>query len=142
MTNSDIIILAAALADFIPKNRYNGKLKGSKSLKNIEIRSSVNVLRSIADRKHQEQIIVGFALENPGEENLALKKWKKGFCDVMVVNTPAISGEESGFGHDAVRALVISRSKKIPSIFPDLHLISKYRLADWLVSELNSLLLK
>ncbi|MFC1585421.1 bifunctional phosphopantothenoylcysteine decarboxylase/phosphopantothenate--cysteine ligase CoaBC [Fibrobacterota bacterium] len=138
----DIIIMAAALADFIPRNPVPGKTKHSNTLKSIQLKPSPNVLETICAQKKAGQIIVGFALENKGKENLGLKKLSNNDMDLMVLNTIDTGPERSGIGFEKTRAMVLKKKSRIPRTINKLPLISKQKLADVLLKELSRLSLK
>ena len=104
---SDAIIMAAAIADFIPGETGNGKWKDSRAMKNLELQPAPNILSELGESKPKGQILVGFALETDSPVENALDKLKKRNCDFVVVNTP-LSQPGQGFGADAVKAAILS----------------------------------
>ncbi len=128
----DIIIMAAALADFTPVSKKKGKLKNSKELKNIQLQPSPHVLSHLVQSKtNLSQVIVGFALENEGAESDAIEKWNKAKSDILVLNTPIDASKSSGFGQETVRASVFSSRQKAEDIITQsLQIIPKHALAN------------
>lgn len=124
----DGLIASAALADFIPADPKSTKIKNSKSLNYIELKESVNVLDSFLDAHKLGTFTLGFALENPGDENLAFEKWKKRPTSALLINTPH-SESESGFGKDLVRSLLVHKNQYLSAITSPLNLHSKNELA-------------
>ena len=105
---ADVIIMAAAIADFVPAQTHKGKQKDSKSLARMELQPFPNILLELGRRKTQGQVLVGFALETTDVMTHARAKMDERHCDLMVVNNPV--SETTGFGKGQVMAAVISRS--------------------------------
>ncbi len=135
--NYQVIVMSAALADFIPQKNYTGKLKSSSRLKNIELKESAHILTILGKNKPKEQVLVGFALENQGQEDLGQKKLTQMGCDLLVINTPLSPSPHSGFGKDKIKATVIKSGENKTLELP---LVSKYDLATMLLQKMNSLL--
>jgi phosphopantothenoylcysteine decarboxylase / phosphopantothenate---cysteine ligase len=89
---ADIVVMAAAPADFSPAARSRTKIKksGDAGL-SLQLTQTVDVLAGLAaDRTDEAQVLVGFAAETPDAENSLLdlgraKLARKG-CDVLVLN--------------------------------------------------------
>ncbi len=108
----DIIIMAAAIADFVPVQAYAGKQKDSKYLENIELRPFPNVLHELGNRKSKGQILIGFALETENAIAFGEAKMRERQCDIMVVNNPV--AETTGFGKDRVQAAILTATASNP----------------------------
>ncbi len=108
--DSDVIIMAAAIADFVPAKTHAGKQKNSKSLATLELQAFPNILLELGKRKTPGQILVGFALETADALGYARAKMEERNCDVMVVNNPV--ADTTGFGKGRVMAAVLSRDDK------------------------------
>ncbi|MBW8887416.1 MAG: bifunctional phosphopantothenoylcysteine decarboxylase/phosphopantothenate--cysteine ligase CoaBC [Fibrobacteres bacterium] len=102
---ADVIIMAAALADFVPAQAHVGKQKDSRSLARMELKAFPNVLSELGQKKHEGQILVGFALETTDPIRHAEAKMRERNCDLMVVNNPVSA--ETGFGRGHVMAAVL-----------------------------------
>lgn len=91
----DVVIAAAAVADYRPKNIAKHKLKKSDQELTIELEKTVDVLATLG-RKKTGQFIIGFALETENEiENAKLKITKKNL-DLIVLNS--LQDDGAGFG--------------------------------------------
>ena len=103
---ADIIISAAAVADFRPKEVFAGKIKKEKN-KNplIELERTPDILYELGKKKGNK-ILVGFAAETENMAAHALKKLKEKRLDLIVAND--ISAKEAGFGSDKNRARLIN----------------------------------
>ncbi|MBK8983092.1 MAG: bifunctional phosphopantothenoylcysteine decarboxylase/phosphopantothenate--cysteine ligase CoaBC [Ignavibacteria bacterium] len=117
--NKDLIIMSAAVEDFVPVNTGSGKIKKEeKDTFIFEFKRAVDILQYIGERKKNFKLI-GFALETNNEIENARAKLKKKNLDMIVSNNPDSDG--SGFGTDTNKVNLIT-SKNIES----LPLMSKY----------------
>jgi phosphopantothenoylcysteine decarboxylase / phosphopantothenate---cysteine ligase len=132
---ADIIVMAAAVSDFVPTQTHKGKQKGSKSLAMIELQPFPNILLELGKRKTQGQILVGFALETTDAIAHGQAKMTERHCDVMVVNNPV--SDATGFGKSIVMATVLSLRKGAAR--PVLQDWDKDQLASTVVSEVKAL---
>ncbi len=103
--DADAVIMAAAIADFIPDSE-TGKWKDSKSLKKIELRRAPNILGELGQGKRKGQLLVGFALETDQPVTRAREKLAARNCDLIVVNNP-LARAGLGFGEDGVEAAIL-----------------------------------
>ena len=81
----DIIICAAAVADYTPKKILNKKIKKESIFKNIVFKKTVDILKYLGENK-KNQLIIGFALETDNEIENAIKKIKNKNLDAIVLN--------------------------------------------------------
>ncbi len=102
---TDIAIMAAAVADFRPSMPSDHKLARSEGLDSIELESSPDILASVVAREDRPYV-VGFAAETGDLERAVEKAVSKG-VDLLVYND--VSEPGSGFGTDTNRVAVIDR---------------------------------
>src|SRR5699024_6819361 len=96
-TNTDIMIKAAAVADYRPKETYINKRKKQPGNWQIEMERTTDILATLAKEK-QNQFIVGFAAEtNDPIENGKRKLHAKNLDGVVINN---IHTKGAGFGYD------------------------------------------
>ena len=81
----DIIICAAAVADYTPKKKLDKKIKKESIFKNIVFKKTVDILKYLGENK-KNQLIIGFALETDNEIENAIKKIKNKNLDAIVLN--------------------------------------------------------
>ncbi|MCE7935838.1 MAG: bifunctional phosphopantothenoylcysteine decarboxylase/phosphopantothenate--cysteine ligase CoaBC [Chlorobi bacterium CHB2] len=113
--DADIIIAAAAVADFTPTQTAQQKLKRrqmSEAEMQIQLRPTRDILRSVGERKHAAQVLVGFALETEGLIESAQAKLIEKNCDLVVAN-PATEAN-AGFGADTNRITIVGRGTQQP----------------------------
>ena len=84
--NADIVICAAAVADYRPKVRAAQKIKKTKGELQIELVKTKDILFSLGQAK-KGQYLVGFALETENEVENAKGKLKRKNLDAIVLNS-------------------------------------------------------
>ena len=93
--NADIVICAAAVADYRPKIRATQKIKKTKGELQIELVKTKDILFSLGQAK-KGQYLVGFALETENEVENAKGKLKRKNLDAIVLNS--LNDNGAGFG--------------------------------------------
>lgn len=109
--DADIIIMAAAVADYRPKKVVNSKIKKASANISIELEENKDILKELGAKKKEKQFLVGFALETDDEERNASLKLQKKNLDMIVLNS--LNDKGAGFGHDTNKATIISKSNNI-----------------------------
>jgi len=110
----DIIIMAAAVADYTPLQAVDKKLKKEDKRLTIDLKPTVDILKTLADRKKKHQIIVGFALETDHEMENAKQKLHKKKLDFVVLNS--LNDEGAGFGVATNKVSLIDANESIVEI--------------------------
>lgn len=136
LPGADVLIMAAAPADFRPARIAPQKIKKGKgtTAPTIELAPTDDILQSTVDARKKGAVIVGFALETEdvlrqGREKLENKK-----LDLIVANSAVEEG--AGFGVDTNRVTIISRNGE-PEEIP---LMQKTELADIILDRVENLL--
>jgi len=94
--SADLIIFAAAIADFQPLEKSDEKVpKLGKNL-TIELKPTPDIAATLCANKRPDQIAIGFALQTHDGETKAREKLVSKKLDGIVLNTPATLGSESG----------------------------------------------
>ncbi len=104
----DIVVFAAAVADYAPKHVSSEKIKKAGEGMNIELVKNVDIALSLGQCKKPNQIHVGFALETENEAFYAKEKLSKKNFDLIVLNSMKESG--AGFQHDTNKVTLFSKS--------------------------------
>ena len=101
---ADVLIMAAAVADYTPESYHEKKIKKSQGLSEISLKPTPDIVRELAKRK-KTQFIVGFAAETENLEDNALKKMQDKNLDLIIANdiTKGI------FGSDTTSIIIIDR---------------------------------
>jgi len=106
----DILIMAAAVADFAPAEIASQKIKKSDDSITLTLKKNPDILSDLSGNKRQNQITIGFALETENENNNALGKLQKKNLDCIVLNSQ--SNPEAGFGVDTNAVTVFCNDGK------------------------------
>lgn len=96
--NADVIIMAAAVADYTPVEVADEKMKKKDGELFIPLKRTTDILQTLGERKKEGQIIIGFAMETENLLDNARAKLLKKNCDVIVANS--IRNENAGFKAD------------------------------------------
>ncbi|MCD6112752.1 MAG: bifunctional phosphopantothenoylcysteine decarboxylase/phosphopantothenate--cysteine ligase CoaBC [Bacteroidales bacterium] len=110
-SKADIIIMAAAVADYTPINCENSKIKKYKSKLSIDLKPTVDILSKLGELKSDKQILVGFALETDNEIENAKSKLKKKNLDFIVLNS--LKDKGAGFKYDTNKISIIDINDNI-----------------------------
>ncbi len=109
--NADIIVMAAAVADYTPEKMASSKIKKKENGLEIKLVKTPDILKALGERKKSGQILVGFALETDNELENAQNKLKNKNLDFVVLNS--LQDKGAGFGTDTNKITIIDRSGKI-----------------------------
>ena len=106
--SSDIIFMAAAVADYRPASPAKEKIKKSEAMSTLVLEKTTDILSALGAVKKAHQTLVGFALETENEEANALKKMQQKNTDFIVLNSLKEAG--AGFGLDTNQVTIFSAS--------------------------------
>jgi phosphopantothenoylcysteine decarboxylase/phosphopantothenate--cysteine ligase len=109
-TAADIIVMAAAVADFTPDTPASKKIKKEKQDEpgiRLSLRPTRDILATLGQKKGKKQILVGFALETDNELANAQAKLKNKNLDLIVLNS--LREEGAGFGHATNKVTILDR---------------------------------
>jgi phosphopantothenoylcysteine decarboxylase/phosphopantothenate--cysteine ligase len=133
--DSDITVMAAAVADYAPEKFSVKKLKKNIADENLKMIKTQDILAALGKRKNKNQFLVGFALENENEVANAKEKLREKNLDMIVLNSLNDAG--AGFEHDTNKISIID-GKKVKTFA----LKSKIEAAEDIVKEIISRLHK
>lgn len=94
-SDSDIVICAAAVADYKPKTKVGQKIKKTDNELSIDLIKNKDILKSLGEKK-KNQFLVGFALETENEVENAKGKLERKNLDAIVLNS--LNDKGAGFG--------------------------------------------
>jgi len=106
--DADVVIQAAAPADFRPKHMADQKIKKTGENMTLELEATTDIAAELGRRKREGQILVAFAAETNDVLENAQKKLVKKNADLIVAND--VSRSDAGFGVDTNIITLISRS--------------------------------
>ena len=107
--DSDVLIMAAAVADYKPKVVSDEKIKKKNAELSLELVKTDDILKEIVKNKKQ-QFVVGFALETNNEQENAKQKLVHKNLDAIVLNSLNDTG--AGFGHDTNKVTIITANEE------------------------------
>ncbi|WP_326990270.1 bifunctional phosphopantothenoylcysteine decarboxylase/phosphopantothenate--cysteine ligase CoaBC [Chitinophaga sp. 212800010-3] len=131
--HADIVVAAAAVADYRPANIADRKIKKGEAQLHIDLEKTPDILRSLGENKAEGQFLVGFSLETNNEREYALKKLHDKHLDLIVMNSLADAG--AGFNYDTNKVTLFDKSGNERS----LPLKSKQAVAQDIVSAIIEL---
>jgi phosphopantothenoylcysteine decarboxylase / phosphopantothenate---cysteine ligase len=102
---ADVIVMAAAVADFRPVAPAGGKIKKDGGVPQITLEPTPDILAGLGERKHDGQILVGFAAETSDLIANAEGKLTRKRLDMIVAND--VSAPGVGFQHDTNAVTII-----------------------------------
>ncbi|MEO6188171.1 MAG: bifunctional phosphopantothenoylcysteine decarboxylase/phosphopantothenate--cysteine ligase CoaBC [Ginsengibacter sp.] len=106
---ADIIVMAAAVADFKPEIIADQKIKkDARQALSIKLTKTKDLLSSAGELKSKKQILVGFALETEKGNEHAMAKLSGKNADLIVLNS--LEDEGAGFSHDTNKISVFARN--------------------------------
>lgn len=125
--SADIIIMAAAVADYRPKNVSSDKMKKKDGDLTLELERTADILAELGKRRTEGktpegQFVCGFSMETKDLLENSRAKLEKKNCDMIVANNLKEKG--AGFGHDTNKVTLITRDSA-----EELDLMSKQDVA-------------
>lgn len=132
MNDMDIIIKAAAVADYTPTVTADRKIKKSGSDMSIALKRTADILKYIGEHRRENQVICGFSMETDNViENSRIKLSSKK-CDMICANS--LKKDGAGFGTDTnIITMITAHGEK------ELDLMSKFDAANEILTELSKM---
>jgi phosphopantothenoylcysteine decarboxylase/phosphopantothenate--cysteine ligase len=112
--SADVVIMAAAVADFRPKVVETGKIKKTGGVRDIVLESTPDILAGLGARKRNGQILVGFAAETSDLVANAEAKLRGKNLDLIVAND--VSAPRVGFQHDTNAVTLLRRGGAVTTV--------------------------
>lgn len=132
-TDVDVVIKAAAVADFRPSEVRDRKIKKDGAAHSIELVRNPDILRILGKNKRADQILVGFAAETHDALRNARKKLKAKNLDMLVLND--VSQPGSGFDCDTNVVRLFHRSGREEQM----EMMAKETVADLILDRVKEL---
>ena len=118
----DIIIKAAAVADYTPVSAASEKIKKADKAGAIELKRTVDILKYLGEHKKENQFLCGFSMETENMLANSRKKLESKNLDMVIANNLKVEG--AGFGVDTNVITIITKEEDI-----ELPLMSKEEAA-------------
>lgn len=128
----DIIIKAAAVADYCPKRTYSEKVKKKDGEMTLELARTKDILAELGRIKRDNQVICGFSMETERLLANSREKLEKKKIDLIAANSIRESG--AGFGGDTNHLILIGKDGE-----EDLGTCSKEACASLLLDRLHEI---
>lgn len=119
----DVIIKAAAVADYRPAKIYDNKVKKSDGEMKIELERTKDILKYLGENKKENQILCGFSMETENMIENSRKKLISKNLDMIVCNN--LKDKGAGFQTDTNKVTIISKNNET-----SLDLMTKSEVAD------------
>ncbi|NOZ71088.1 MAG: bifunctional phosphopantothenoylcysteine decarboxylase/phosphopantothenate--cysteine ligase CoaBC [Chloroflexi bacterium] len=116
LPETDVLISAAAIADFRPVTTYDSKLKKDAGTK-IVLERTPDVLKAVAAARQQLQmpkLVVGFAAETADLLENARRKLEEKNLDMIVLND--VTAKDAGFAVDTNRVAILTRDGSVEKL--------------------------
>lgn len=107
----DIIIKAAAVADYTPQHTADSKLKKADGELRIELQRTQDILMFLGQNKKDSQFLCGFSMETDNVLENSRKKLQTKNCDMICANSLRTAG--AGFGGDTNVITLITRDREV-----------------------------
>jgi phosphopantothenoylcysteine decarboxylase/phosphopantothenate--cysteine ligase len=130
---ADVLIMAAAPADYRASKVASSKIKKGKGAPKLDLEETTDILHSTIGKRKKGAIVVGFALETDDVLENGKAKLRDKSLDLIVVNDAMEAG--AGFGGDTNRVTLIGRDGKAEA----LPLLSKFDVADAILDRVELL---
>jgi phosphopantothenoylcysteine decarboxylase/phosphopantothenate--cysteine ligase len=106
---SEVVVMAAAVADYRPKHVADIKMKkGEGDALTLELEKTQDILRTLGATRTPGQVVVGFSLETNNEQEYALKKLREKGLDLIVMNS--LNDKGAGFNYDTNKVTLFDRT--------------------------------
>lgn len=104
--SSDVVVMAAAVADFRPRATADRKLKKASGVPEVVLEPTVDILAALGAAKPAGQVLVGFAAETDSVRQNAESKLRAKGADLIVAND--VSQPGAGFEHDTNEVVLLT----------------------------------
>jgi phosphopantothenoylcysteine decarboxylase/phosphopantothenate--cysteine ligase len=133
-TTADVVVMAAAVADFRPKVVTGTKLHKSDGIPELVLEATNDILAELGRRRRPGQVLVGFAAETDDVAGRARAKLVAKGVDLMVAND--VSAPQVGFDHDTNAVTVFGSDGTVTTV----PLSAKWAVADAVLDRVVPLL--
>ncbi len=130
--DANIIIKAAAVADYRPATVSSEKIKKTDGMNCIELERTQDILLYLGEHKKPGQILCGFSMETQNIMENSVAKLNKKNADMIVANS--IKSDKAGFGVDTNIITIITKGDAVA--YP---IMTKYEAADEILNAIIAL---
>lgn len=130
LAETDMVIKAAAVADYTPVTTAENKIKKKDGDMSIPLKRTTDILRYIGENRREGQVVCGFSMETENVVENSRKKLTSKNCDMICANSLRRAG--AGFGTDTNIITLITKDGE-----RELELMSKFDAANKILTELK-----
>ncbi len=131
LNDTDIVIKAAAVADYTPVSTADHKIKKSDSDMSISLKRTTDILKYIGENRREGQVICGFSMETDNVIENSRKKLISKNCDMICANS--LKKDGAGFGTDTNIITMITADCD-----EELELMSKFDAANVILTKIKT----
>jgi phosphopantothenoylcysteine decarboxylase/phosphopantothenate--cysteine ligase len=132
--HADVVIMAAAVADFRPKVATDNKLRKADGVPDLVLEATPDILSALGASRRSGQVLVGFAAETEDVSARAMAKLVAKNVDLMVAND--VSAPGVGFDHDTNEVTIYGSDRAVTTV----PLRTKDAIADAILDRVSALL--
>ncbi len=129
LPETDILIKAAAVADYRPAQVAQDKIKKKDGELAIPLERTDDILGWVAEHRHPGLFVCGFSMETRDMVESSRKKLEKKHLDMIAANNLKVAGAGFGVDTNVVTILTKDETKELP-------LMGKDQVAGWLLDEI------
>ncbi len=130
---ADLVVMAAAVADYTPAEYAENKIKKSDGELTLSLRRTKDILAALGEKKPDWQVLCGFSMETENLMENSRKKLSAKHADLIVANS--IAEEGAGFAADTNKAVLLSAEEE--TVLP---MMTKEALADAILDRMTEML--
>jgi phosphopantothenoylcysteine decarboxylase/phosphopantothenate--cysteine ligase len=109
--DADIIVKAAAVADFRPREYKREKIKKQTAALSLQLEKNNDILMELGRKKRADCLLIGFAAESQNHEAQGMGKLIDKNVDMILVND--ITSKQSGFDVETNQVTILSRESRL-----------------------------
>lgn len=106
--SANIAVMAAAVADYRPQHIAKEKIKKKSEDMALTLEKTIDIAKTLGQKKQAHQLLIGFALETENEEAHAKAKLENKNFDLIVLNS--LKDENAAFGFDTNKVKIFSKN--------------------------------
>ena len=130
---ADVVIMAAAVPDFIPERRQEGKIPREKGGLTLRLKATESIIGTLARRRDRKgKILVGVSLEDRDVIQRGYEKLVKNNLDLIVA--VGLKDADPPFGSNVVSVVLVGKDK-----IERLPLWRKYKVAEYLLNRIEGI---
>lgn len=115
----DIIIKAAAVADYTPVETATEKIKKKDGESSIPLKRTQDILKYLGEHRTNDQFLCGFSMETENVLENSRKKLEKKNLDMIVANNLKVAGAGFGVDTNVVTLITKENTKELPIMSKD-----------------------